>query len=126
MSQSNNKYGNVLFCTADPTKNAGNIRDYFIQNSDRFIGFHFFPGYSSEHTYIEVFEFGKKIQKKQFKWYHGRNNILKNTFDYFNFCYTLLFVVKRDSFIIVNAPFFCTLYFLFEFLNSEIHLRKKV
>lgn len=112
------KYKSILFCSADPTKNAGGLSDYFIENSTVFTAFHFFPSYTKEKTYAVQYINGKKKFKKTFTFYEGNNLLLKNLFDFCYFSYTIIFIVPRGSFVITNAPVYCFLNFLFRFLKS--------
>ncbi len=101
------KYKNIVFCTADPTKNAGNIKKYFIENASNLVAFHFFPNFTTENTYYEKFQNGKKTDRKEFKFYKGRNRYLKIIFDYIYFAFVLFFVAENKSYILLNAPIFC-------------------
>lgn len=113
------RYKSIFYCTADPTKNAGNLKDYFIENTHNFIAFHFFLGYSNELTYFEKYINGKLIFKKEFSRYTPKNKLFKNVVDYAYFCYVLLFYVKKRSYVYLNAPTYC-------FLNSFFRLVKSV
>lgn len=112
------KYKSIFFLTADPTKNAGSIKEYFIHNSEDFVAFHFFPSYTKNFSYIEYYKDGEKLFSKIFKLHLGENRLIKNLIDFCAFSYTLLFVVKRGSFIIVNAPLYCFFSGLFSFVKS--------
>jgi len=112
------RYKKIFFLTADPTKNAGSIKEYFIENTEDFIAFHFFPSYTNEFSYTEHYKNGKKIFYKVFKHYTGGNRFVKNIIDFSAFSYTLLFIVKRGSFIIVNAPIYCFFSSIFSILKS--------
>jgi glycosyltransferase involved in cell wall biosynthesis len=112
------KYKNIFFCTADPTKNAGHVRSYFIENTQNFVVYHFFPGYTDEFSYMEKFSNGKKVLRKTFSIYKGKNAMLRNIFYFIYFAYTLLVHVQKGSFLIINAPFFCMFSFVFKFLKG--------
>lgn len=112
------KYNSIFFLTADPTKNAGSIKDYFINNSEDFVAFHFFPSYTNNSSYIEYYRNGEKLFCKIFNMNFGKNRIIKNLLDFCAFSYTLLFVVKRGTFIIVNAPLYCFFSGFFSFVKS--------
>jgi len=112
------KYKQIFFLIAYPTKDAGSIKEYFINNSEEFISFHYFPGYSNDFTYIEKYQKGKKIWQKSFTFYKGKNRLIKNISDYIYFSYTLLFIAQRRSYIITNAPIYCLLSSFFSLLKS--------
>lgn len=101
------KYNSIFFCTADPTKNAGEIKKYFIENAEYFSVFHFYLGYMSGIGYFEKFHKGLLVQKKTFNVYKGKNVYIKNSLHYIFYFIILLFYVKRNSFVIINSPVFC-------------------
>lgn len=112
------RYKRILFCTAGPTKNAGSVKSYFILNTEDFIAFHFYPSYTNVQTYFEKYHEGKLITTKTLSIYHGNNKLLKNAFDFMFFAYVLLFIAKRGSYIITNAPIYCVINSVFSTIRG--------
>lgn len=100
------KYKNIFLVNADPIKNAGSIKEYFINYSENFTSFHFFPGYSKKNPYCNVYQNGELIYEKKFAFYKGNNFIMKNFVVHLLFFYVAFFKVKRKSILITNAPLF--------------------
>lgn len=111
------KYKSIFFCTAHPTKDMGGVKQYFIKNSDFFVTFHFFLGFSTDAPYMEKYQGGKKIYERKFSFYKGKNKLIQNILNYLYFSFILIRHVKRDSFLLINAPIYC-------FLNSFFRLMK--
>lgn len=116
------KYNNIFFCTAHPTKNMGNVKEYFIKNSQNFVAFHFFLGYATDPSYVEKYSQGKKVFEKKFSFYKGKNKLIQNILNYLYFSYTLLAYVNRGSFLLINAPIYCFLNSIFSFLKGFTYI----
>ena len=101
------KYKSIYLVNADPIKNAGFLKDYFINNTENFVSFHFFPAYSKRACYMEKYADGRLVQKKEYNQYKGNNVLFKNGFNYLSFLYTSIFQVKNGSYLITNAPIYC-------------------
>lgn len=101
------KYKNIYYCANFPGKNAGNRRDYLIANTESLITFHYQLGYSKDNSFVEKFENGKSILKKEFGFYKGTNILLRNGIYYLIFLYILFFHVRSNSFVIVTTPIYC-------------------
>ncbi len=55
------KYKNVVFVTSEAIKNMGNVKEYLIANTEEFIAYHYFLGFSDNQSYMEKYVNGKKI-----------------------------------------------------------------
>lgn len=102
-----NKYKSIFLVNADPIKNAGFFKEYFINNTQNFVSFHFFPAYSRKASYMEKYVNGELILKKEFNNYKGSQALVKSIFSYLGFVYTSIFQVKSGSYLITNAPIYC-------------------
>lgn len=115
------KYKNILYCTNDSGKNSCNRRDYFIENSENLITFHYILGFSDKFSYMEQFENGKMVLRKEFSVYRGKNVAIKNIFYYLYYVYILFFHMKRRTFILTTFPMYCVFNSFFKlFKKSEI------
>ncbi|HMS22630.1 MAG TPA: glycosyltransferase [Candidatus Levybacteria bacterium] len=120
--QDNYIYSSVLFCTADPTKDAGGIAKYFVARSKICMTFYFPLGYMSKPTYFRKYKMGVLESEKIFHSYTGRNTFIKNIQNYLFFIYCLLFFVPRKTFILTNAPIYCFGYFIFAFIKLHKYI----
>lgn len=111
------KYNSIFFCTAHPTKDMGNIRQYLIQNTNFFVAFYFFLGYTMSPPYMEKYENGKKIYEKKFSFYQGKNKLIQNALNFLYLSYVLVVHARRGSFILMHAPLYCFLNSFFSFLK---------
>lgn len=103
------KYKSIYFVTTESIKNLGNFRNYLIENTKYLVTFHFPHGYLLKPSYIEIFEKGKMVYRKEFYRFKWNVNIIKLLLYYIYFNYTLFRFVKRGSFVIVENPIFCIL-----------------
>jgi len=101
------KYKSIYFVATESIKNLGNFRNYLIENTEHLVTFHFPHGYLRKASYLEIYEKGKKISRKEFFQYNGSNNIFKLLFYYLYFNYIIFKFVSRNSFVIVENPIFC-------------------
>lgn len=112
------KYNSIFLVNADPIKNAGFFKEYFINNTQNFVSFHFFPAYSSKTSYMEKYINGDLVLTKELDGYKGDQVFIKSVFNYIAFVYTLILQVKRGSYLITNAPIYCNGSSLFKKIKS--------
>lgn len=111
------KYKSVYLVLSEPLKRAGNVYDYFMDNSDTFIFFSFPLGFSTSYSYVEIY---KKRELKQtifFDFYSGSNNKIKFLFYYFYFNYVLIKYAPQGTWVLSNFPTFFIFNFVFKFLK---------
>lgn len=103
------RYESVYYINAEPLKNLGNFRDYLISNTENLTTFHFFLGFSDKFPYVEKYRLGKKIFRKEFNIYTGKNNYIRNILYFIFYFFVLIRYTERGSYIITTSPVFCFL-----------------
>lgn len=103
------KYKNIVFVTPEPIKDMGNFRNYLIENTEYLVTYHFFHGYSDNKSYMEKYEKGRLILRKEFFSLKVRINIFRIVYYWTILSYILLKHAKSETFVIVEKPFFLTL-----------------
>lgn len=103
------KYQNIYFAISEPTKNIGNVRNYFIENTVSLTTFHFSHGYLDRQSYFEKYKNGERILRKTFPRYTGNNKFIKLILNYIYLYGVLFLYAEQKSFVIVDNPFFCFL-----------------
>jgi len=103
------KYKNIYFVATESIKNLGNFRNYLIENTEYLVTFHFPHGYLEKPSYVEIFEKGKMVYRKEFYRFRWDVNIIKLVLYCIYFNYALFRFAKRGSFVIVENPIFCIL-----------------
>ena len=101
------RYGNIIFVIHETIKNAGNFRNYLIDNTEYLITFHFPHGYLPKPSYIEIYKDGKFSSRKEFPRIKINSSILKLISYYLYLNYTILRFGRPKSFVIVENPVFC-------------------
>lgn len=112
------RYKSILYCCADPTKNAGNLENYFIEESEKYTSFHFFPSYTTEYSYMEKYLNGKRVSRIEFSFYKGKGKIIKHVLGFLYFTYVLFFHLERGSYVITNAPFYLLFNLPYSFIKG--------
>lgn len=103
----NMKYKSICFITNESIKNMGSVRDYFIEQTERFVTFHYPHGYSQQASHMEIYDKGKLVLSKIFPCVLIPNNIVKQLLHWVYVHYIVLRWVPRNSFVIVENPLFC-------------------
>lgn len=101
------RYTSIYYVIVDPIKNMGNVREYLIANTKRFVTFHFFAGYDPRQSYLCIYTEGKKVLQKPLPSYTGRNHVLKLLSNYLLYVFILFRYVRPDTSVLVANPIFC-------------------
>ena len=112
------KYNGIYLVTPEPIKNMGNLRNYFIENTQHFTTFHFPNGYANVPSRLEQYDNGKKIIEKSLPKVPINNKLIKLISHYIYFVTILLFHVKKGSIVIVENPIFCIFYSVFSYIKN--------
>lgn len=110
------RYKNIIFAIHESIKNLGNFKNYLIENTEYLVTFHFPHGYLRKSSYLEIYERGNMVLRREFPRYKGRINIIKLVLYYIYFQYVIYKYGRKNSFVIVENPIFC----LFNSLPSII------
>lgn len=104
------KYRSIFLITPEPVKDFGDIRTFFIENSEHFYSFYYPLGYSKNYSKFEFYSKGKLKKQKTLDVYKGQNNIIKYLFYYAYFIYIVYFHLPKGTYIIdLTNPIFCFL-----------------
>lgn len=101
------KYKNLCLITNESIKNMGSLRDYFIQNTQHFVSFHYPHGYLSKQSYVDVYDNGVHIFSRRFPKVAISSNTVKNFVYYVFINYVIFRYVPKNAFVIVDNPLFC-------------------
>jgi glycosyltransferase involved in cell wall biosynthesis len=112
-------YKSIFFAVNEPIKNIGNIRNYFIANTETFVTFHFFHGYSDKASYVEKYKNGTLVARKVLPVSLFKHKNFKIFLHYLYFQIILFFYVDRESFVIVDNPIFCFLQSIHSFIKNQ-------
>lgn len=112
------KYKNIIYVTPVQIKNMGNFRNYLIENTEYLITYHFFHAYSNSRSYMEIYNNGEEILKYEFPLLGIKNNILRTILYKVILDYILIKYVKKNSYVIVEKPFFLIFSSFYSFIKK--------
>lgn len=112
------KYARMCLITNESIRNLGNMQEYFRENTERFVTFHYPHGYLRKASYMDVYSTGRLVLHKDFPIVPVASNVAKQFAYFLYMTYVLLFHVPGGSYVLVENPLFCTISGLFSRLKG--------